>query len=103
MGVRSKIMKNATKIINVEAINDLLAKKADKKRFEEIITRALEGKGLDFAESAMLLNTDEPERLEAMYSAAKKVKEKIYGNRIVLFCSFISFKSLCEQLPILRL
>lgn len=76
-------MKN--KIINVEEINNLLEKIADRKRFEEIIQKALEAKGLDFEESAMLLNVDNPSWLDEMYAAAKQVKEKIYGNRIVLF------------------
>jgi len=71
--------------IDVEAINNLTGKRADRKRFEEIIQKALEAKGLNFEESAMLLNVNDQSWLEEMYGAAKKVKEKIYGNRIVLF------------------
>ncbi len=74
-----------TKIINVEKINNTLGLIADKNRFEEIITKAKQAKGLNLEEAAMLLNLNDPEMLEVLYATAKEVKEKIYGNRIVLF------------------
>ncbi len=74
-----------TKIIDVEKINNTLVKTADKVRFDEIIAKAKEAKGLTLEESAMLLNINDPGMLEELYKTAKEVKEKIYGNRIVLF------------------
>ena len=50
-----------------------------------IIDKALAHKGLSAEEVAVLLEVEDPELLESMFTAAKKVKEAIYGKRIVLF------------------
>ena len=52
---------------------------------KEIIEKSKEAKGLTLRESAALLNISSPEILEEMFATAKEVKEKIYGNRLVLF------------------
>ncbi len=52
---------------------------------EEVLAKALEMKGLTVEESAVLLNAKHPELRERLYDAARKVKETIYGKRIVLF------------------
>jgi 2-iminoacetate synthase len=52
---------------------------------KEIILKGLDAKGLSLKESATLLNISSPELLDELFHAAKKVKEKIYGNRLVLF------------------
>ncbi len=52
---------------------------------KEIIQKAAEAKGLTLRESAALLNISNPELLEELFHTAKQVKEKIYGNRLVLF------------------
>ncbi|HEX2867948.1 MAG TPA: [FeFe] hydrogenase H-cluster radical SAM maturase HydG [Ignavibacteriales bacterium] len=51
----------------------------------EIIRKAKEAKGLSLKESAALLNITSQDILEELFSAAGEVKEKIYGNRLVLF------------------
>lgn len=51
----------------------------------EVIEKSLEAKGLTLRESAALLNIESGELLEKLFDAASKVKEKIYGNRLVLF------------------
>lgn len=50
-----------------------------------IINKALDYKGLTAEEVAVLLEVEDAALLDAMYAAAKKVKEAIYGKRIVLF------------------
>lgn len=57
----------------------------DKAVVEAILTKAVLSKGLTHREAAILLEIDDDETLEKMYKTAKAVKEKIYGNRIVLF------------------
>jgi len=52
---------------------------------KEIILKGLDARGLSLKESATLLNINSPELLEELFYSAKKVKEKIYGNRLVLF------------------
>ncbi|RKY16552.1 MAG: [FeFe] hydrogenase H-cluster radical SAM maturase HydG, partial [Planctomycetota bacterium] len=54
-------------------------------RVEEVLAKALEMRGLTVEESAVLLNAKHPELRERLYDAARKVKETIYGKRIVLF------------------
>jgi 2-iminoacetate synthase len=51
----------------------------------EAIQKSKDAKGLTLKESAALLNITDPEILEELFSTAREVKEKIYGNRLVLF------------------
>jgi len=55
------------------------------KRIDEIIDNALEGKGLESADVAALLAPMPQEQEQKLFAAAFALKEKIYGNRIVLF------------------
>ena len=52
---------------------------------KEIIKKSQEAKGLSLKDSAVLLNISDPEITEELYHTAREVKEKIYGNRLVLF------------------
>lgn len=52
---------------------------------KEILQKAKNAKGLTLQESTALLNITDKELLEELYNVAKEVKEKIYGNRLVLF------------------
>ena len=58
---------------------------ASKERVSEILEKAKLKKGLSREEAAILLQNDDPELLEEMYHVARRIKEEIYGNRIVLF------------------
>ncbi len=73
--------------INETLINSLLEddKLKDENLQRDIIQKASDAKGLTLKESAALLNITNPEILELLYHKAKEVKEKIYGNRLVLF------------------
>jgi len=51
----------------------------------DLIQKATEAKGLSLKESAALLNINSPKLLDKLFHTAKKVKEKIYGNRLVIF------------------
>jgi 2-iminoacetate synthase len=73
--------------INENYINQLLD---DENLFNEdlqkdIIQKGLDAKGLELREAAALLNINNPALLDELYHSAKLVKEKIYGNRLVLF------------------
>jgi 2-iminoacetate synthase len=54
-------------------------------RIDEILKKALELKGLEIEEVAVLLNIQKQEEKEKLYATALKVKQEIYGNRLVLF------------------
>ncbi len=75
------------RIIDEEVIFDTLdrCEKPSKARIDEILNKALKLKGLDFEESAALLNVEDAKSLEKLYKTALKVKEEIYGRRLVLF------------------
>ena len=57
----------------------------DKVLVEEILARAAEGKGLNHRDAAVLLECDDPEIVERIFILARQIKQRIYGNRIVMF------------------
>ena len=57
----------------------------DTKEIDRILAKARANKGLTHREAAVLLEVNDDETLEKMYTIAREVKEKIYGKRIVLF------------------
>lgn len=76
--------------MNYNHLNDIElllneARNYDRQELEEIIAKALEGKGLTLEETAKLLFVNDQEGLEAIFRAAGEVKDKIYGKRVVLF------------------
>ncbi len=52
---------------------------------ESLIERAADGKGLSHREAALLLECDQQDLNERMYALAKEIKQRVYGNRIVMF------------------
>ncbi|WP_150275341.1 [FeFe] hydrogenase H-cluster radical SAM maturase HydG [Paenibacillus tepidiphilus] len=57
----------------------------DQAYVQTLLAKAQECKGLTHREAAVLLEVTDPEVLADIYTSARAVKEKIYGNRIVLF------------------
>ncbi len=60
-------------------------KKPEVSKVREIIKKGLEKKGLSKEDAFALLQTEDKECIESIYSAAKQIKNEIYGNRLVLF------------------
>jgi len=73
--------------INDNHIESILekAKNPDPERVCEIIKKAYELKGLPPEDVAFLLQTENDELIGEILQAAHKIKEDIYGNRLVLF------------------
>ena len=59
--------------------------KSDKNHIREIISKSLDKQRLSLYDTAVLLNADSPECIEEIKEGARKLKELVYGNRIVLF------------------
>lgn len=59
--------------------------KANKELIESIIERARDCKGLEHREAALLLECELPEENEKIKKLAFEIKQKFYGNRIVMF------------------
>lgn len=73
--------------INEEKIHEWLSENRNPSRqeIEAVVAKARECKGLSLEETAKLINIENQEDLELVFAAAKEVKDKIYGKRIVLF------------------
>ena len=79
----------ATEFIDDQEIQDTLAyaeaNKSNRELIQSLIDRAHDCKGLTHREAAVLLDCDQEDLNEQMYTLAKEIKQKIYGNRIVMF------------------
>jgi 2-iminoacetate synthase len=58
---------------------------ASKSRVREIIAKSLDKNRLTLEETAVLINANDPELVEEIKQGAKNLKQKVYGQRIVLF------------------
>ncbi len=76
----------------MEILSD--TKEPDSRDISDIVDKAKEAKGLSPDEVGKLLNVRSDPNLEVLYDAAREVKEKIYGKRIVLFAP-LYFSSFC--------
>ncbi|BDX38955.1 [FeFe] hydrogenase H-cluster radical SAM maturase HydG [Tenuifilaceae bacterium CYCD] len=56
-----------------------------KEHVREIIAKSLEKNRLNLEEVAVLVNTTDPELVDEILQGARTLKERVYGNRIVLF------------------
>ncbi len=78
---------------------------ASKEMVREVIAKSLDKNRLTLAETATLINATDPELIEEIKQGARKLKEKVYGQRIVLFaplyignlctnnCAYCGFKA----------
>ena len=84
--VRSK---RAEEFINDEEIQDSLRfaqeNKSNRELIENILERAKDAKGINHREAALLLECDLEDLNQKMFDLAYDIKQRIYGNRIVLF------------------
>jgi 2-iminoacetate synthase len=73
--------------IDEKYINSLIEDDSLKNRDLQlsIIEKAKLEKGISLNESAALLNITDNDILEKLFTAAKEIKENIYGNRLVMF------------------
>ena len=68
-----------------ETIRYACQNKSDKALVDSIIRKAEECKGLSHREAAVLLECDLEEENQRIFKLAKEIKQKFYGNRIVMF------------------
>jgi len=78
---------------------------ASKEKVREVIAKSLDKNRLTLAETATLVNASDPELIEEIKQGARQLKEKVYGQRIVLFaplyvgnlctnnCAYCGFKT----------
>lgn len=83
----TKSERQVADFIKEDEINQLLqdTQHASKEELEDIIAKAEKALGLTPVEAAKLLNTEDKEIIDKMFQAAYKIKQKIYGKRVVIF------------------
>jgi 2-iminoacetate synthase len=84
--------------INEAEIANILATGMDRDaiRVREVLAKAAEMKGLGMREIAVLMGISDPELLGELFATARKVKEDIYGKRLVLFAP-LYISNLCSN------
>lgn len=88
-----------------------LTNKGNRSLIESLLAKAAEGKGLTHREAAVLVESDHKDLNERMFALARQIKERIYGNRIVMFaplylsnycvngCTYCPFHALNKTMP----
>ena len=69
----------------VETMEYARANRHNRALIEHILDKAEAAKGITHREAAVLLECDLPDLNERMFALARRLKERIYGNRIVMF------------------
>ena len=77
------------------------SKSQDKELIRSIIEKARLCKGLSHREAAVLLECNDPELVEEIYRLAREIKQKFYGNRIVMFAP-LYLSNYCVLVKLLR-
>lgn len=80
-------MSEGTKFIDEELIHRQLESGRERPREEvlAVLAKGREARGIEPEEAAVLLQTENPDLIEEIFRAAREVKLKIYGKRLVLF------------------
>jgi 2-iminoacetate synthase len=97
---------NAVDFIDDDAITAMIDRPAPSTaELDAIIAKALDKQPLTVDETASLLAVTDPESIEQIFDAARELKTRVYGNRIVLFaplyignecvnnCTYCAFRS----------
>ena len=69
----------------VEVLEYAKAHRGDKALIDDILTKAAGGRGVTHTEAAVLMECEDREVVERIFTIARAIKERIYGNRIVMF------------------
>ena len=86
MKMNMSLTADAKDFIDVEKLETLISNtKEDLPRAREIFKKALDKQPLTVEETAVLLAIESPDGLKELFDAARTLKKRVYGNRIVLF------------------
>ncbi len=98
--------RHAVDFIDDQRIAQLLrSPQPEASRIRDIVAKSLDKQALDLEETAALLRADDPEAVASVFEAARELKRRVYGNRIVLFaplyigsqcvndCQYCAFRS----------
>lgn len=90
--------KKPADFINDKKIWDVLNshKESDFAQVREVLSKASEMKGLNLDDIAILTGISDPEMISELFETANRVKETIYGKRLVLFAP-LYISNLCAN------
>jgi 2-iminoacetate synthase len=73
--------------INADLIHSLLKSKKEvsDSDFEEVMKKAENQERLSLDDVALLVNIEDKEKIQRIFTLAENIKEKVYGHRVVLF------------------
>lgn len=80
-------MKNISEIIDERRIYSILSNtcEPEKSEVEDVLRKGAEKKGLTPEEAGVLVRVKDPEYMEAIFETANRIKNEIYGERLVFF------------------
>ncbi len=84
--------------INEKEIWDAIEKNQnpDFERINDVLKKASEMKGLNLSDVAVLTSISDPKMLDKLFETANRVKETIYGKRLVIFAP-LYISNLCKN------
>ncbi len=82
---RTKLSQSGRDFIDDEHLHRLLNRCADAAEVRDIIAKSMAKQPLAVEETAALLSADQPELIDEIFDAARRLKRDVYGNRIVIF------------------
>jgi 2-iminoacetate synthase len=71
--------------IDSDLIEKLITQVPTEEEFYQVMEKAKKGERLSLEETAILLNTEDKDKINEMFALAKHIKEDVYGHRVVLF------------------
>ena len=80
-------MTNIEEVINEHEINEILKQTCSpsQEQILKVLEKAAEKKGLNLRDAGFLLNITDEKLIEKMFSVSGKIKNEIYGERLVFF------------------
>jgi 2-iminoacetate synthase len=82
---RTKFSQSGCDFIDEGHLDGLLNRRADTAQIRDIIAKSMAKQPLAVEETAALLAADQPELIDEIFDAARRLKRDVYGNRIVIF------------------
>ncbi len=91
-------MEQIASYINEQEVTNILEKnqRPELSKVKEVLAKASEMKGLELADVAVLTGISDPLLLHELFETANKIKETIYGKRLVVFAP-LYISNLCAN------
>lgn len=84
-GKYGELSRSAGDFIDEPRLHGLLAGQYDAGLVRDVLAKSLEKQALSLEETAALLSVSDPQGVEQIFDAARRLKRDVYGNRIVIF------------------